>query len=224
MIGLLSDIKILNDPKKRFFLQLVVLIFFIFILNIKIIDTRNDFFNKLLINDYINKFFVIFCLMVLINGSNFVDGLNTLILTYYLCVFLIIFLFFKNIFFDIYLIKNLIIVLISIILFNIFGFIFLGDSGAYLISLFSGISLIHFAGYNTSVSPYFIILLFWYPCFELLFSMIRRSFFKKKLYNPDNMHLHQFLYLFLIKKLKLKNFSAQLLVSLMINFYRFNRI
>ena len=38
----------------------------------------------LLSNDYFNIFFTVFCLAILLNGSNFLDGLNGLISGYYL--------------------------------------------------------------------------------------------------------------------------------------------
>ena len=41
-------------------------------------------------------FFTLFCLIVLINGTNFIDGLNGLVLSYYLIVILTIILIFNN--------------------------------------------------------------------------------------------------------------------------------
>jgi len=221
LIGLLSDIKVFNDPKIRFFIQAFFLLIFVSILDITIIDTRIIFFNGFLSYSYFNKFFVVFCLMVLINGSNFIDGLNTIFINYYLTIFFIIILFFHNNFLDIVMVENLIIVLISILLFNIFSYIFLGDSGAYLLSLFTGVLLIKFVQANQDVSPYFVILLLWYPCFELLFSIIRRNFSKKKTYEPDNKHLHQLMFLFLKKYLIKKIIVTQFVVSLIINIFNF---
>ena len=40
---------------------------------------------------FISFFFTAFCLMVLINGSNFIDGLNGLLLGYFLIIILILF-------------------------------------------------------------------------------------------------------------------------------------
>ncbi len=71
------------------------------------------------------------------------------------------------------LIDNGVFLLLLIILaFNLNGKIILGDSGSYILGLFVGIYLINFSNQNIAVSPFFIILLLWYPCFELLFSMI----------------------------------------------------
>lgn len=222
IIGFLSDIRILNNPKVRFWLQTIIILIFINIIDLKITESRNYFFNYLLINNYFNNLFVVFCLMVLVNGSNFIDGLNTLLSNYYISVFSIIIIFFELSSADFFLIQNLIIVLTSIILFNVFSYIFVGDSGSYLISLFAGIFLIQFAETRTDISPYFIILLLWYPCFELLFSMIRRALSKMKSYEPDNIHLHQIIYSFIKQKLNIKNIYAQLLSSMIINFFNFS--
>ena len=46
-------------------------------------DLRNDYLNNLISNNYFSLFFTIFCLLVLINGSNFIDGLDGLNLGYF---------------------------------------------------------------------------------------------------------------------------------------------
>ena len=70
----------------------------------------------------------------------------------------------------------------------------MGDSGAYLLSLFTGIYLIDFSAQNFFISPYLVIVFLWYPCFELLFSMLRRYLNRNKSYEPDTEHLHQIFY------------------------------
>ena len=114
---------------------------------------------------------------------------------------------------------ELIFVLSFIFILNFFGIIILGDSGAYLISIFFGIYLIDFANQNYIISPYFIILLLWYPCFELLFSMTRRVTSNLETYNPDTNHLHQLLYLKIFKQNKLNFRINHFLVSVIINLY-----
>ena len=39
-----------------------------------------------LTNEYFNYIFVIFCILIVVNGSNFFDGLNTLNVGYYLLI------------------------------------------------------------------------------------------------------------------------------------------
>ena len=57
----------------------------------------------------------------------------------------------------------------------------------------------------------------WYPCFENLFSIIRKNKFKNSPINPDNKHLHQLLYFYLKKNFSLRNLFANNLGSIIIN-------
>ena len=114
--------------------------------------------------------------MVFVNGGNFIDGLNTLLIKYFIILYLILLIPLAPFLLDDFdLIKNLVLILIILFCLNSLGIIYMGDSGAYLLSLFIGYILINFSSNNLSISPYFIIVLLWYPCFELLFSMIRRK-------------------------------------------------
>ena len=76
----------------------------------------------------------------------------------------------------------------------------MGDSGSYALGLMCGYFLIKIYELNQEISPYFIILLLWYPCFENLFSIIRKFSFRKSPISADNNHLHQLIYYFLKKK------------------------
>mgnify|MGYP001494375022 CR=1 FL=1 len=218
LIGFLSDIKKLNSVSLRFFLQLILILSFVNIIGLEIKNTRIYFLDTIIANKIVNIIFVSFCLMVLINGSNFIDGLNGLLLKYNLIIYLVIFFSFNQAtYVETNFIVNLISILFVILLFNLFGLIYMGDSGAYLLSLFSGIYLINFSFYNQDITPFFIILLLWYPCFELLFSMIRRFINKSKTYKPDTSHLHQLIYYFIKKNLKFKDTVIHFFTSLLIN-------
>ena len=59
--------------------------------------------------------------------------------------------------------------------------------------------VLEFSFKNESASPYLICLFLWYPAFENLFSIIRRSNIKKEIHLPDQKHLHQIIYTFFIK-------------------------
>ena len=219
-VGFMSDIKRLNNVGLRFFLQLVLIILFSKIMSIEIQTTKIDFIDQILSYSYFNIAFVTFCLMVLMNGGNFIDGLNGLMLKYYILVYLFIFFYFGHYpGIDNNFLINLILILIIILSLNLSGYIYMGDSGAYLLSLFTGVYLINFSYNNVFISPYLIILLLWYPCFELLFSMIRRSIYKSKTYKPDVLHLHQFIYNIVKSKINSNDLICHLLTSLSINFY-----
>ena len=220
-IGLMSDVKRLNSVSLRFILQIALVIFFAKIIGLEIKNTRIEFLDLILSNNFANVIFVSFCLMVLINGGNFIDGLNGLLIKYFLLIYLVIFFNFDyNINTNTDFLLNFIIVLSLILLLNLCGFIYMGDSGAYLLSLFTGIYLINFSYNNEYISPFLIIVLLWYPCFELLFSMIRRFIDKSETYKPDTIHLHQLVYYFIKKKkFRYENSIIHFITSLLINSY-----
>ena len=64
-------------------------------------SSRVVFFDNILKNYYFNLLFTVFCLLILINGSNFIDGLNSLLISYLaIVIYILIKLnFFKNTFF-----------------------------------------------------------------------------------------------------------------------------
>ena len=119
--------------------------------------------------------------MILINGSNFIDGLNGLLLGYFslIIIFLLILILSTLWRFSETVIRSYFIVIFFILLLNFFNQLFLGDSGAYSISFLVGFLLIEIYNNNQNISPYFIIVLLWYPCFENLFSIIRKILEKK---------------------------------------------
>ena len=220
IIGLFADFKLFNNPKLRLLVQISLLIFFVYFLDIKIPSTRIEIIDILFENDFINYSFTVFCLAILINGSNFVDGINTLLINYYIIILGLILFFLKDVNIDQYFVINLFSLLIIILLFNVFGQIILGDSGAYILSLFVGLILIELSNENNFISPYFIILLIWYPCFELLFSMTRRLMLNFYSYEPDTMHLHQMILRIISNNLKLKsNNLNHFLAASIINLY-----
>ena len=219
LLGLFSDLKILNNPKIRFLLQALFLYFFVSLIELKIPNTSISYLDFLLSNLYFNHFFAVFCLMILINGSNFVDGLNTLLINYNILIYLILIFFFSQTSINIEFVRYIFVILISLLFFNLNGKIILGDSGSYLLSFVTGFLLIKFAFENQGISPFFIILLLWYPCYELLFSMIRRLKSKETMYKPDVYHFHQLLFNLFDRKLDNKKNLNHLLVSSIINFY-----
>ena len=197
--GILSDIKIFNSPLKRLFFQILIIITCISFSDIGIISTRINFIDHFLMNKIINIIFTSFCILIVINGSNFIDGLNGLVIGYYLIIVTI--LINTDLSIDLYfqrdLFINLTVVLYVLLIFNFLNKVFLGDNGSYLIGFLFSIYLIRFHQTNIYVSPYFIILLLWYPCFENLFSIIRKKISKMFATDPDNSHLHQlFFFLF----------------------------
>ena len=111
--------------------------------------------------------------------------------------------------------------LFFIYIFNFLKKIFLGDNGAYLIGFIYSIFLIKIYENNPSISPFFIVLLLWYPCFEILFSIIRKFKFKKSPIKPDTNHFHQLFYYFIFKNFKINKKYINSLTANLINFFYF---
>ena len=80
---------------------------------------------------------------------------------------------------------------------------------------------IYFLSIDDHLSPFFIILLLWYPCFENLFSIIRRVLKKKETVLADNSHLHHYLYRVIKNVFKNENYYINSLTGCIINAYNF---
>ena len=221
LIGLSSDKNFVVNPLYRLLLQILILSFFVNLDGIYIKSLNIDFIDNLLKFKSVNIVLTVFCFLVLINGSNFLDGLNGLLSGYFILVILsLIFIDFHNTEITIqnlFQLKILLIGLLIFIIFNFFGYCFLGDGGAYLISLILGFFLIQNYNDNIFISPYFVALMLWYPSFENLFSLSRRIYLKSKVSDADNYHLHQLILKFFNKKISKKYLNS--LTSIIILFY-----
>ena len=200
-----------------------MIIFFSYFLDLKISSIRIEFLDEILNIKIINIFFVTFCLTILINGTNFIDGLNGLVIGYYLIISLIMYKlnFFENLNFTTNQIIIIILTFFMMLLMNLKKILFIGDSGSYLIGLVYGVLLTsHQENYN-AISPYFIVLLVWYPCFENLFSIIRKFRFKKSPIYPDTNHLHQILFFYVKTKTNLSDITSNNLSTFIILLFTF---
>ena len=223
LVGFFSDRKILASPKKRFLIQCFLILLFVAIFDVKINSSRIELFDVILNNKFFAIFFSTFCLLILINGSNFIDGLNGLLIS---SIIIILFMLTRLNLIDNSIISgesiNLIIFILSLLLLlNIFNILMLGDSGAYLLGFFVGYMIISSHISNPNISPYFFISLIWYPCFENLFSILRKLNREFSPLKPDSKHLHQLVFFFLTKKFNLKLIISNNLSSAIICFFNF---
>jgi len=223
LLGFFSDRKILVSPKKRFLFQVISILLFVIIADLKILTSRIELFDIMLSNQVFAYLFSTFCLLILINGSNFIDGLNGLLISYSLIV--------------IYTLGNLelisdqiisnqnfylILWLMLLVLFlNIFNILMIGDGGAYLLGFLLGFVIITSHENNPNISPYFYISIIWYPCFENLFSILRKLNKKFSPLNPDNKHLHQLVFFFVKEKINLSTILSNNLSSAILIFFNF---
>ena len=206
LTGIFSDRFKNFSPLLRLISHIVIILFFIFYSNTLISDVRIEFINKYLELYYTSLIFTCFCFLILIHGTNFIDGVNLNTIGYYLIIYTsILFIsFFENIVINQEFLNKMIFLLSFLLVLNIFNKTQLGDAGCYVIGFFTAFYLIIFVNNNYLVSPYFIILLLWYPCFENLFSILRKKYQNKKISYADNYHLHHVIYLF-FKKRNIKN-------------------
>jgi len=208
LIGLMSDLNFIKSPRIRIFSQAFLVVIYIVFTKTQITTLSVPLFDDLLKNYFVNIFFVTFCILILVNGYNFIDGINTLVIGNFI-LFLGSILLLSNqndLFVEFNFLYLILIIFLIIFCFNLIGKSFLGDSGSYCIGFLISVIAISFAYNNfNKVSPYYIAALLWYPAFENLFSIIRRILNKKKLSNPDSKHLHQLIYLHLSEKLGIKN-------------------
>ena len=87
LIGLLSDLNLLQSPKRRIIIQACLIIFYVSLSNTKILSIGISPFDILLQDTYINLIFTTFCILIIINGYNFLDGINTLVIgNFIICV------------------------------------------------------------------------------------------------------------------------------------------
>ena len=219
-LGFISDLKILSSANIRFLIQILLIIFCILFLGLEIKNTRIQILDSLLEINTFNIFFVGFCIIIIVNGTNFLDGINLNVIFYYLLInIVLLYLSFEYKFSLDY--ESLIFISMSLIILAIFNYknyLFLGDNGSYLLGFFYSITLIDFYNFNQSISPFFIILLLWYPSFEILFSILRKFVLGRSPLKPDNLHLHHLLFNFFKKKFISNNLNKNA-SGFLINFY-----
>lgn len=205
-VGFVDDIKLINSPKLR-------LIFLLFSINLTIyyfaIETPKfqilSLDEIISTNSWLRIFLLSICFLFIINGSNFIDGFNGLLLGQFSIILIIL-----NIINFYYYNEELLFIGVcslslsfSLLLFNFpKAKLFLGDSGSFIIGAVLSYLLI-----KTSISTKLIIPPFLYACiiyyifFEVIFSFFRKLIIEKKnpLY-PDSAHLHMLLFRCLAKK------------------------
>jgi UDP-N-acetylmuramyl pentapeptide phosphotransferase/UDP-N-acetylglucosamine-1-phosphate transferase len=221
LVGFLSDIKIMNSPRLRFIIQTLVVLGVIYFSSITVPQTKIIFLDQLLTNNIFRIFFTIFCILIVVNGCNFIDGVNTSLIGYCLIVSSSLYYLDLN---DVEISKiinfyNLIPVLFALFILNFFNKLYMGDGGSYFLGLLFALCLINTYQINNDISPYFIVCLLWYPAYENLFSILRKANFSRSPLDPDTNHLHQIIFLCLKEKFNIKSAYLNTLTGMIINFY-----
>ena len=76
LVGFLSDVKINFKPSLRLFIQIITFFFVVYFSDFLITRSGITIIDNLLNYTSFQYFFTIFCILVYINGLNFIDGIN----------------------------------------------------------------------------------------------------------------------------------------------------
>ena len=222
LIGILSDIRKLKSAYFRLFIQFTLVVLFIYLYEMNIYSTRIHILDNFLDNNYLSILFTAFCVLIVINGTNFIDGSNLLAIGYFVILeFVFIVLNGRELNLDsIFFQDNLIYVLLVLLTLNIFNKLYLGDGGAYLLGFIYSFKCISLYIFNPNISPFFITLILWYPAFEILFSILRKVNFNRSPIKPDSNNLHQLIYFYLNKKISNQVMRSNT-VGIIINIFNF---
>ena len=137
--------------------------------------------------------FLILSIGLLINATNYIDGIDGLLLTFFLSC-LLYYIFLVDDIETINLLKFFVIGGFFNLILNLLPSknkfkVFSGDSGSLFIGFF--ISFITIDLYNSfNIHPVILIWPLWYPVYDFLFVSINRLKNKKSIFKPDNTHLH----------------------------------
>ena len=209
LIGFFDDLKFKFRPEIRLLFMFLFSFLIIYLLEIKIYYLQFKFLEEIINYNKISQtLFICFCLLFIINGSNFIDGFNGLLAIQYLIILSFLYLLVYKID-NINYLKNYIsfsiLICFSFLIFNFpKGKIFLGDGGAYFLGTNLSLIIIEVNKLSllTKSSPFLFACLLFYIFFEVFFSFFRKVFFKKKSpLHPDAEHLHMLLFYHINKKI-----------------------
>jgi len=219
-IGIKDDILIIA-PLTKFAGQLVAAIIIVVLADIRLTNLHG-FSDIYSINYYWSILLSIFTILVIINGFNFIDGIDGLSAsTGIISAGAFGYWFFKTAHFQYVIISvTLIGALFAFFLFNVFGKknkIFMGDTGSLIIGIIVSILAIKFNEFNIDKSKPFAILpapavsfgILIIPLLDMMRVVFIRLITGKPLMQPDKKHLHHQLL-----KLGLNHITVTLIISI----------
>ena len=216
-IGVLGDLKLNNTSKVRFIFMIIATILFIFQSNI-ILEKFNfvypsytfpllqEFFSSSI---FIPIIFTTLCIIISVNGFNFIDGQHGLLLGYSILSLLTLLIYMHENYEILFLLTGLISAIFILFLFNfISGNFFSGDSGAYFLGFFIGSFLIY-CNNMAYLDSFLIACIIIYPVMEVLVSFVRRQIIQKtNSFLPDSKHLHLMFFKILLSKKLLNTYFS----------------
>ena len=214
LIGFSEDLFNKISEYLRLLLLILLTIFFVYLHNFTIHEFDNYYINRIVNSiEFISYFFVVLGLLFAINGFNFIDGLNGLMLGFSLIVLSIFSFYCFGVSDTLFLLcTSLFLCCLCLFIINFFtGRILTGDGGAYFLGFLIGsisVVICNEKILNASTIAFIIC----YPIIEMCFSFLRRLALKgTSSFRPDNLHIHQLLYYIIydISKKRKFNFSPE---------------
>ncbi len=196
ILGLIEDIYRNISKYFRLLILFALCGTFVDFNNFVINDFDSFYINALFYNNiYLNIFFSIIGLILLINAFNFIDGLNGLLLGVSIIILSTYAFYSLQVSSDLsYFIIGILFPLIILFIINFFGGIILtGDGGSYFLGFIIGCLSILISNYNI-LESFEIACIIFYPVMEITCSIIRRLLSLTNPLKPDGLHLHQILY------------------------------
>ncbi len=187
ILGLVDDVKGVS-AKLKFIIQILAgSLFFIWNNNNGVM-----YFNNIFLTNIILIILSAFWFALIVNGINFIDGLDGLGagVSIILALALYVISYLSGIPYIGYIALALIGSLVGFIIFNFYpAKIFMGDTGSLFIGGIFSMSVILLV-YHSMDKWFCFVILFTYPIIDVLLSIIRRYLRKQSIFSPDNRHIH----------------------------------
>ena len=219
LIGFADDIKIITKPSIRLILVISVILLNVIFFDIHINNLGFSFLNYLIdLNIILKIILTTICILTVLNGCNFIDGFNGLLIIQSIIIsFLLLLADQHNL-----IINNLKYLILGLACVLILNFpkakIFMGDGGSYLIGSIISLNIIKISNLDNGISPFFYATLLFYIFSEVFISFFRKILIEKKNpLKPDGKHFHMLIYKKINEKLnniQTSNFITSIIINL----------
>jgi UDP-N-acetylmuramyl pentapeptide phosphotransferase/UDP-N-acetylglucosamine-1-phosphate transferase len=210
-IGIAEDLTKRISVRIRLIFALLSALLFLYFFDISSIRLDIPTIDTLMGYPVVAIFFLAFAITGLANAYNIIDGFNGLAsMVAVIAAAAILYIAFKVQ--DPLVISFSFIIIGSAIGFFIWnyprGLLFLGDGGAYLIGFLIALASVLLVVRNSSVSPWFALMVNAYPIFETIFTIWRRSIYQGRSPGlPDGAHFHSLIYRRIMRRVQHHNQS-----------------
>ncbi len=189
LIGIIDDKIDFQANTKFLLLAIIITILLLFDDDLVLNNIRFSFLERSFSLHYFDVIFSVLCFLIFLNAFNMFDGINLQAISYSLFIFLILTFFFVNSF----ILKILIINLVTFSYLNLKNKSFLGDSGSLLLGFLISYFFIKLYNFNYFNYADQITLFMLIPGLDLIRLFISRIYRKKNPLSPDRNHLHHLL-------------------------------